>query len=867
VNVLTYHNDNSRTGQNTNETVLTPANVNANQFGLLYSVPVDGYVYAQPLVLTNVSIPSQGTHDIVYVATEDDSLYAIDAVNGFNLWQVNFLHPAAGVTTVSSADVGCSDLVPQIGITSTPVIDPATGTIYLLARTKENGAFVQRLHAIDAATHAEKFDGPVIITATVPGTGDESSGSTISFDPLREGQRAALLLQNGHVIISWASLCDTPPFHGWIMSYNASTLAQEAVWSVTPNGSDGGVWMGGSGSAGDASFNIYCATGNGTYDGTSDFGDSIVKLGPPAAGTFPLDYWFTPFNQATLSMSDIDLGSGGVLLLPELPAGSAHQHLLVQAGKQGTIYLIDRDNMGKYCSTCTNGDSQIVQETAALSLLMGSPAYWNGNLYFGSGSARSPDDLMAFSFNANNSGLISSAPTSLSPEQFAFPAPTPSISANGTTSGILWALDNTSYATSCCQTLHAYDATNLATELYNSNQAAANRDVPGGAVKFSVPTVANGRVYVGSKSSVSIYGLLQSKAVTPVLNPNPGVYSTPQSVSISDSSAGATIYYTTDGSTPTTSSTEYTAAIPVNPQTTINAIAAGGGFSASAVEGGTYTIQSVAPSPTFSPLPGTYASPQLVTLSDAGAGATIYYTIDGSTPTTGSVAYTGPFTVSATATINAIAAGAGFTASPVASGAYAIPLGGINFGSGFSGTAMTLNGNSTYNGTRLRLTDGGSFESASAFCQTAVNVQSFTTDFSFQLTQPNADGITFTVQGGGPTAFGSFGSSLGYAGISQSVAVKFDLYSNAGEGTNSTRLYTNGASPTVPATDMTSSGVNLHSGDVFNVHISYDGTTLRMTITDESKSTAAFSISWTATSPTPWAAIPPMWVLPAVPEG
>jgi hypothetical protein len=297
-------------------------------------------------MLSNVSIPGQGTRNVVYVATENDSLYAIDAANGFILWQVSFINPSAGITTVSSTDVGCTDVVPQLGITSTPVIDTTTGTIYLLARTKENGTFVQRLHAIDVATHAEKFGGPVAITATVPGTGDESSGSTLTFDPLREGQRPALLLQNGHVIIGWASECDITPFHGWVMSYKAGTLAQEAVWNVTPNGSDGGLWMGGAGGAGDSSFNTYFATGNGTYDGTSNFGDSIVKLGQPAAGTFGLNDWFTPFNQATLNMNDTDLGSGGVLLLPDLPTGSPHQHLLVAAGKQGVIYLINRDNMG-----------------------------------------------------------------------------------------------------------------------------------------------------------------------------------------------------------------------------------------------------------------------------------------------------------------------------------------------------------------------------------------------------------------------------------------------------------------------------------------------------------------------------------------
>jgi hypothetical protein len=512
--------------------------------------------------------------------------------------------------------------------------------------------------------------------------------------------------------------------------------------------------------------------------------------------------------------------------------------------------LVDRDKMGHYCSTCTNADSQVVQEIQGLSLMMGVPAYWNGNLFFGAGKFSAGDYLKAFSFNANNSGLISTTPTSLSPELFNFPAPTPSISANGNANGIVWALENSSFSSACCQVLHAYDATNLATELYTSKQAPGSRDVPGGAVKFSVPSVANGRVYVGSQASLNIYGLLQSKAATPIFGLAPGIYTSPQSLSISDSSSGTTVYYTTDGSTPTTSSAVYTGPILVSTNTTISAIAAGGGLSASAVARGTYTIQSAAPAPSFNPVPGTYASAQSVRISDAVAGATIYYTRDGSTPTTSSTVYTGPIAVSATTTLNAIAAGAGFTSSPVARGAYTISSsGGISFGNGFNGTGMTLNGKATYNGTRLRLTDGGASEASSAFASTPVNVQSFATDFSFQLTNPNADGITFTVQGSAPTALGVSGEGLGYGGMAGSVAVKFDIYNNFGEGINSTGVYFNGADPSVPAIDMTSSGVNLHSGHVFNVHLGYGGTTLRMTITDASNSAATFTTSWGANIP------------------
>ncbi len=472
-NVLTYHNDNARTGQNIGETILTPANVNSAQFGKLYSVSVDGYVYAQPLVVTNLNISGQGTHNVVYVATENDSLYAVDADNGSVLWKLSFL--SAGVTAVPGTDTACGNIAPHLGITSTPVIDVDTSTIYLVAFTKEKNAYVQRLHAIDIATHAEKFGGPVVIQATVPGTGSGSVSGTVSFDALKSNQRAGLLLQNGNLVIAWASYCDHSPYHGWVMSYNTTTLAQEAVLNISPDGSGGGVWMSGAGLAADASSHIYFSTGNGDYDGSSNLGDSILKVNRPTGGSFPLTDWFTPYNQAYMNTNDQDMSSGGVVLLPDLPSGSAHPQLLVEVGKMGTMYLINRNNMGQYCSGCTS-DTQIVQEIPnAVGGMWGTPAYWNGNVYLGGRG----DRLKAFSFNANNSGLLSRSLTSESAQVFAFPGPTPSVSANENTNGIVWALENGTNASSCCQALHAYDATDLATELYNSNQAPNSRDVSG----------------------------------------------------------------------------------------------------------------------------------------------------------------------------------------------------------------------------------------------------------------------------------------------------------------------------------------------------------------------------------------------------
>jgi hypothetical protein len=779
VNVTTYHNDNARTGQNTQETILTPANVNSGQFGKLFSVTVDGWVYAQPLYLSNVNIGG-GTHNVLYVATEHDTLYAIDADSGTIYWQVSLI-PSGGTTVNSSTDLGCGDLVPEVGITGTPVIDTSTGTIYLVAKSKVNGSLVQYLHAVDVVTKAEKFGGPVFIQATVPGTASDGNGTTVSFNPHFENQRAGLLLENGHVVIGWSSHCDFSPWHGWIMSYSASTLTQEGAFNTSADGSANGVWMSGGGLAADANGNIFFATGNGSWNGTTDYGDSIVKLGPPSGGSFSVLDYFTPYNQSSLSGGDTDVASGGLVLLPNLASG---QQLLTQMGKEGKMYLIDRNNMGKYCVNdnppCNGSDPNIVQEIpGATAGVWGTPAYWNGSVYWGGGSdGGGPDNLKAFSFNANNSGLISTSPTSESAKAFSFAAPSPTISANGNSNGILWGLDDSAFGSTCsgssnCQVLYAYDATNLANMLYNSSQAANNRDVPGGAVKFATPIVANGKVYVGSQSKVSAYGAISA--------------------------------------TPT------------------------------------------AATPTFSPAPGDYTSTTNVTLSDSTLGATIHCTTDGSTPTAGS-AVCSSVAISSTTTLKAIATANGDNPSAIASGIYTIDPGapGINYGAGFTSTGLTLNGNAKLNGTRLRLTDGGGTEAGSAFINTPINVQSFTTDFSFQLSSASADGFTFAIQGVGATALGPSGGGLGYGpdtpggtpGIANSAAVKFDIYSNAGEGTDSTGLYTDGASPTTPALDMTSSGVSLLSGDVFNVHTTYDGTTLTMTITDATNSSQTFTASW-----------------------
>ena len=542
VSVATYHNNPARDGVNPQEYALTKANVTAATFGKLFSCTVDGAVYAQPLWIANLSI-SGGIHNVLFVATQHDTVYAFDADAKpcTAYWRtgasgVNSLMPS-GETWVTSADEsGCALIIPDIGIVGTPVIDPATSTIYLVTNTKStSGAltFHQRLHALDITTGSEKFGGPRDIQATVAGTGAGSSGGQVSFDAMLNNQRPALLLQNGHVLISWASYCDFGPYHGWLMSYNAASLLQEAVFNVSPNSFAGGIWMSGNGPAADSGGNVYLVTGNGTWNGTDAFGDSILKFqaltATPTSLTV-LDY-FTPHEQSSLDVNDRDLGSGGVMLLPDPSGILGHPHLLVEAGKSGNIYLVDRDNMGQFCSTCTASDTQIVQDVSgALTGLWGSPAYWNGTMYFGeTDETRNLKYMKAFSFSSTGPNFLSTNPTSTTANTYTYtyPGPTTSVSADGNVNAIVWAIDSSAFGTTEGITraagpaiLHAFDANDLATELWNSSQAPGNRDTAGNSVKFTVPTVANGKVYLGTRATddtlgggttfgeIDVYGLL-----------------------------------------------------------------------------------------------------------------------------------------------------------------------------------------------------------------------------------------------------------------------------------------------------------------------------------------------------------------------
>ena len=500
VAVPTYHNDAQRTGQNLSETILTPANVTSAIFGKVFSFSTVGNIYAQPLYVPAVNIPGKGKHNVVFVATEHDSVYAFDADDQITtpLWLRSFLNPAHGITSVPQSDVG-GPITPEYGITSTPVIDPSTLTMYLLAFTKENGSYVQRLHALDITTGSDKI-GPVQITATVKGTGAGNDGmGNIHFQPKIQLQRPALLLAGGIVYIGWGSFNDVGPYHGWLMGFKATTLQQVAVWNTTPNGARGAVWQDGSGLAQDTAGNLWLMTANGTFDvntGGSDYGDSIVKLAFTNPGLKAINY-FTPFNQLQLSNSDQDLGSGGIMLLP--PQNAPIPPLATGAGKGGTIYLVNRNNPGHFHS---GNDSQIVQSiphgagTASHNNNYCTPAYWQGNVYF----IGNLDVVRQYRISG---GQLQTPPIT-GTHVYGFPGATPAVSANGNTNGILWTLERIPLGNGI---LHAYDASNVARELYNTNQAGT-RDQFGTIVKFVLPTIANGRVYVGAKGHLVVFGLL-----------------------------------------------------------------------------------------------------------------------------------------------------------------------------------------------------------------------------------------------------------------------------------------------------------------------------------------------------------------------
>jgi uncharacterized repeat protein (TIGR03806 family) len=597
ISVLTYHYDNTRQGANTNETLLTPANVNLSSFGKLFTYVLDGYLYAQPLIVTNLDIPGKGPRDVVFAATEHDTVYAFDANtnsggNGGLLWKTNLGIAAVSPTIEYGAryhpGVGNLDMVPEEGMTGAPVIDPATGTLYVDAFTREvvpnvSTNYFHRIHALNITNGNEQSYSPVVVAASVPGTGVAGNGTRVTFSAIQHCQRPALTLAGGILYVCYGSHDDTDPYHGWVLGYNPTNLVllTNYVFNTTPNATtgafggnagEGAIWMSGNGLCVDANTNLYFLTGNGSFSQQTnggDYSDSFVKLS--TSNRLAVADYFTPFNQASLQSSDADLGSGGALLLPDSVGSAAHPHLLVGCGKEGKIYLVDCDNMGKFN---VGSDTNLQSLPGAVGGTWSSPAYFNNMIYYeGNG-----DVLKAFRIT---NGVIVPTPVSKSTTSFGFPGATPTLSGNGTNNGIAWIIDPTPYLSHGPAVLHAYNATNLALELYNSSQNLA-RDNPGAAVKMVPPVIAAGKVYISAQYALSVFGNAVFVAA-PTISPTGGGFSNSVTVSMSDPTGGASIYYTLDGTAPTNGSILYTGPFNLTNSALIQAFATAPGAVASAV--------------------------------------------------------------------------------------------------------------------------------------------------------------------------------------------------------------------------------------------------------------------------------------------
>jgi hypothetical protein len=519
---VTHHNDTFRTGQNNSEAALTTGNVTPAQFGKLFSYNVDGQIYGEPLWVPNVNVNGV-YHNVVFVATQNDSVYAFDADNATlypnPLWQMSFVNPP-GITAIPQADIEKGlDISPKIGITATPVIDPALGVVFVEARTLNTTGtancpgevaptFFHYLHALSLSTGAEMANSPALICAQVPGTGYDNVGGTVTFNSMRQNNRAGLLLLNGTVYMAFSSLEDISPYHGWILGYNENTLLQTFAYNDTPNGNKGGIWHGGGGIPADASGNIYYTTGTGSFDNNVGGGISFVKLTPSGTTLNVTDY-FAPFNQAyeNVEAINLDLSSSGPLLLPDQPGTVTHEALV--AGKSGTMYLVNRDNMGHFSATADNV-VQALYTTIGGAVTptgnWGTPAYFNGQIYI----QGVKDALKQYGVSTYVSGtsILSGGPIAMGSPVIGYPGTTPAVSSNGTKNGIVWVIESDGAATSKASTLWAYDAADIAHSIYNSGAASGNRDIAGAAVKFATPTVANGKVYVNTAVELDVYGLL-----------------------------------------------------------------------------------------------------------------------------------------------------------------------------------------------------------------------------------------------------------------------------------------------------------------------------------------------------------------------
>ena len=781
VNVYTRSYDTNRSGANLQETILTPANVNATSFGKLFTVHTDGQIYAQPLYVAHLSIAG-GTHNVVFVATMLNSIYALDADTGASLWTQNYGTPINPQEVESDQNISWNT---GIGILGTPVIDPATNIMYFVSANESTSGgtnvYSNRLNAIDITTGLSVHGGPVTIAGTYS-TADLIT--PLVFNAKIQNQRPGLALANGNVYIAWASHEDQFAYHGWVMAYSSSTLAQTAVYSDTTSGTQGGIWNAGQAPSVDSYGNLYISTGNGSFgktvNGLTQTGNSFIKLSPQLQ---LLDY-FTPTNSATLNAGDQDLGASGLLLIPNTT-------YMLGGGKQGVLYLVNENGMGEFNSST----DQVQQEFQAV-YGKGSSHIHGGAVYYDS-ALNGPttyvwgenDVLRAFLFN-QSSKIINTAPLATSTmtapvtnNDGAMPGGFLSVSGSGGTNGIVWA--STPYNGDAVHApvqgvLYAFSADTL--QLLWSDKTQDARDEIGRFAKYCPPVVANGKMYIPNWGPVSntdgsgnlvVYGLLPTAPTLPLLT-----------VTVQNASV------TTGGTLP-----------PLTGTVT--------GLTNGDTLGGTIDVAYSTTATSASPA-GTYP----ITATVSGTSVSHYQV----------VVNPGTLTVLANS-----GSGTGFT-----------------FTNGFSGAGLQLNGKATLNGTRLRLTDGNMGEASSAYYPRLVNVQNFSNDFTFQLTNAQADGFTMVIQNAGATALGSLGGGLGYEGIGKSVAVKFDLYSNSGEGSDSTGIFTNGAAPLVPSTDLTSSGVILSSGDLMHVHATYNGTLLTVVITDTqtgSSATQSYSVN------------------------
>ncbi len=501
--VATWRNDRAHSGVNPQEYALTGENVASGKFGKLFSCPVDGWIFAQPLWMADVPISGR-RHNVVFIATENDSLYALDADGPgckavWSSQSVNLIPSDEKIAPLDDLENDSISLGPFAGITGTPVIDASSQTIYLVAVTenKTTGRIIQRLHAIDITTGRERRSSPVVVGATVKGKAYGNTSSAVNFDAKMQKQRAGLFLLNGVVYVCWGSFFDKDPYHGWVIGYRASTLAQVSVFNDTIDGGRGGIWMSGATPAADSQGNIYVLSGNGDFNasnpGGRNYGDSLLKL--KTSGELSVSDWFTPFDQKNLAEQDLDFGGSGAVILPDQLQGP-FRHLVLASAKSGTLYLLNRDHLGHYSSS---SNSQIVQSFMVDDNgIYSTPLFWQNTLYV----VANQGPVRAFRFSTVTD-QFETKPFSASSQPYYYPGATPVLSAAGTKNAILWVIDPANPGV-----LHAYDALNLKTEFWNSSQAANKRDQAGRGLKFTVPTVANGRVYVGTKNELDVYGLL-----------------------------------------------------------------------------------------------------------------------------------------------------------------------------------------------------------------------------------------------------------------------------------------------------------------------------------------------------------------------